>query len=179
MPVLHNLPPKRPQTSLFFPTATWHHRTAGPQTHKCCNYLSLFSILFFLYISPLSSSSLLAPLPISSVPFNFSLFPGNQPSLEASGEDPSSPRSAAANHNGLSEAWLSSLSIFPHLLAILFPSSSFAHLLHQNPQLSGPSLLLLSPAEVPGDALVTVFHCGALASMSTLSNLLKWSLPLY
>ena len=61
--MLHNLPPKRPQTSLFFPTAPRHHRTAGPQTHKCCNYLSLSSILFSL--SPLTSHSLLLSLLLS------------------------------------------------------------------------------------------------------------------
>ncbi|CAB1448659.1 unnamed protein product [Pleuronectes platessa] len=65
------------------------------------------------------------------------------PSLEASGESPSSPRSAAANHSGLSEAWLSALSISSHLLAILPcppspPSSPPSRSLHHPPQVLGP-----------------------------------------
>lgn len=116
--MLHNLPPKHPQTSLFFPTAPRHHRTVGPQTHKCCNYLSLSSILFSpSSFYPLASSLLFPPSPPS-------LFPGNQPSLEASAENSSSPRSAPANHSGLSEARLSALEISLHFLTTLPRSTS-------------------------------------------------------
>lgn len=46
-----------------------------------------------------------------------------------------------------------------------FPPHSCS--LHHPPQISGPSLLLLSPAEAPSDTHVTVFRCSALLLMST------------
>lgn len=112
-----------------------HPDITGPQASDP-QVLQLPGLFFHppLSLPPVCIGPSLTPHLHPSHPSAPSLFPGNQPSLEASGENPSSPRSVAANHNGLSDRG---------------PPPALSHRPHHPSPVSGPSLLLLSPAEAP------------------------------
>lgn len=172
--MLHNLPPKHPQTSLFFPTAPRHHRTVGPQTHKCCNYLSLSSILFSPSSSyPLASSLPFPPLTTLPIPWQSAFIRSLWCKLivtKVSGSQPQRPfrgPAVCALHLSSLPRYSSSLHLPLHSCSL---PKSWAHLCCFYSQ--------LRPLQTPMSVFswAVYFSCGQPLLKSPLSKMLQMSL---